>query len=78
MCFPDETHVTQAQIPKASVDELRRGTRGRAAKITCVDERYRKAGARGVSSNPGADDPGADDEQVELPLCKLVDGSSVH
>ena len=78
MCLPYETHVAEAQVAQAAVDELRRRARGRPAEVARVDERDREPGPSGVGRDPRSDDPGADHEQVESPLGQLVDGSSTR
>jgi hypothetical protein len=73
MRLAHEAHVAEAEIAETSMDELRGSARGRAAEVARVDERDREACAGGVSRDSGADDPAADDEQVEATLDELVE-----
>ncbi len=63
--FADELHVAEPEVAKAAVDQLRRGARRGGAEVAAVDERDAEAGAGRFVRDAGADDPAADDEQVE-------------
>ena len=66
MSLAHELDVAEAEVAQPAVDQLRRRARGRRAEVAAVDERDRKPGPRCLVRDPGADDPAADDEQVEL------------
>ena len=65
MSLAHELDVAEAEIAKPTVDQLRRRARSRSAEVAAVDERDRKPGPRCLVRDPRADDPAADDEQVE-------------
>ena len=65
MSLAHELDVAKAEIAQPTVDQLRRRARSRSAEVGAVDERDRKPGPRCLVRDPRADDPAADDEQVE-------------
>jgi hypothetical protein len=82
MCAPllvrlaDEPHVAETQVAEAAVDELRGRARRRGAEVALVDQRDREPRVRRLVGDAGPDDPGADDQQVELAACELFEGFS--
>ena len=76
MCLADELDVAEPEVAQPSVDQLRRRARRRRAEVAAVDERHREPGPRRLVRDPGADDPAADDEQVELPSGERVEALS--
>ena len=70
--LPHEPHVAEAEVAQAAVDQLRRRARRRAGEVAPVDERdAHPVRARGLG-DAGADDPPADDEQVEAARPELL------
>jgi hypothetical protein len=63
--LPDEREVAQAQVAEAAVDELRGRARRPGGEVAALDERDREPVARRELGDPGAEDPAADDQQVE-------------
>jgi len=74
--FADEPHVAEAQVTQAAVDELRGRARRRRAEVALVHERHRKACTGRLAGDPGPDDPGSDDEEVELAARELLESLS--
>ena len=73
VCLADEPHVAETQVAEAAVDELRGRARRRGAEVALVDERDREPRARRLVGDAGSDDPGADDQQVELAARELLE-----
>jgi hypothetical protein len=73
VCFADEPHVAESQVAQPSVDELRRGARGRATEVAALDQRNRKPVPGRGCGDAGADDPAAYDEQIEVSAGKLFE-----
>ena len=70
--LPHEADVAQAQVAKASVDQLRGRARRPPAEVARVDERDGEARAGRVRGDRGADDATTRDEQVEAAPCQLL------
>jgi hypothetical protein len=68
----NEAHISQTEVPETTVDELRRRARGCAPEVTCIHESDGEAGPRCMSSDPGTDDPAADDQQIETASGELL------
>ena len=66
-----EADVAETEVAEAAVDQLRGRARGRPAEVALIDERHGETDPRSVGRDPRADDPAADDEQVELALAEL-------
>ncbi len=73
VCLSHKANVSQLQIPKTAVDELRRGARRTGAEVATVDQRNGETGPGGLRRDSGTDDSAADDEQVEPALAELLD-----
>ena len=63
--LPYEPEVAHAQIPEPAVNELRRCAGSSRCEVVPLDQRDGEAVARCQFRDAGADDPPADDEQVE-------------
>ena len=61
----DEPESIGPEIAKASVDEARRLAACPGREIAPVDQRGGEAAARRVPRDPGPNDPGSDDEDLE-------------
>jgi len=73
MRLADETDVAETQVPKSAVDELRGRARGLGAEVGALDERHPESGPSRFACYPGADDPPADDQEIEGTLAELLE-----
>ena len=69
----DEPNVAEAQVAEAAVDELRGRARRRRAEVALVNQRDHEPCARRLVGDSGSDDPGADDQEVELAAPELLE-----
>ena len=63
-----EARSRRGQVAQAAVDESGRACGGAAAEIVLLDQRDLQAAQRGVARDAAADDPAADDDDVERRL----------
>jgi hypothetical protein len=68
LSLADEAEMAETQVAKPAVDELRRRARRSRSEVVALDECDAEPVPRRDLGDSGADDPAADDEQVE-PLC---------
>ena len=71
----DEPDVTEPQIAKTAVDQLRRGARRRAAEVSGLHQRDSETDPGGVRGDGRPDDAAADYQQVVVPGGELVEGT---
>jgi hypothetical protein len=73
VCLAHEADVAEAEVAQPSVDELRRGARGLPAEVAALDERDREPVPGRGCGDPGADDPAAHDQQIEVSAGELFE-----
>ncbi len=74
-----ELHVAHAQVPEAAVDELGGGARRPRGEVVAFEQRDAQSGPCGDPRHAGADDPAADDHDVERLVSKgRCGGVAVH
>ncbi len=64
--LPHQPEVEHLQVAQPAVDQLGRARRRAAGPVAGLDQRDAEPAGRGVEGRPGADDPAADDEDVDL------------
>ena len=72
--LPDEAEVAKSQVAQPAVDELRRCTRCARREVVALDENDPEPVPRRDLGDSGADDPAADDEQIEPFTAQALEG----
>ena len=70
----DEREVAEAEVAEPAVDELRGCARRPGGEVAALDERDGEPVARRELGDAGAEDPAADDEQVEALAAEPFEG----
>ena len=61
-----QTEFVVLEVAQATVDQLRRGGRGRSRKIVFLDEAYRQPAPRRIARDASTVDAAADNQQIEV------------
>src|SRR5438270_4289885 len=64
--FAHQPELQLFEIAQPAVEHLRTATRGAGSEVASLDERHLQPACRRVQRGTGADDPAADDNDVEL------------
>jgi hypothetical protein len=59
------------QVPNPAMHHPKRVRRGRLAEVVPLDQRDGKASERGIPGHANAENPAADDNEIEFPFLKL-------